>query len=113
MNLLSYKNRFKPSAFAPINIDEINGYREALEDILSFLKEKTEFNPAKRMVDSVDILDSISETSGKITELYQRAEMELQGAFNELAGVDLGSDKVNQFLKDQITDPNDIKDINI
>jgi hypothetical protein len=88
MNLLSYKNRFKPSAFAPQNIDAINGYLYCLADLLKYMEDLTEFNPHKRMIDSVDILNAITETNAALQKIGEAAKTDLQAAFNEMAGND-------------------------
>lgn len=85
MNLLTYKNRFKESSLVPVNIMEVRGYQLALADFLEYLKEKTEFNPDKRMVDAVELLDSITETNGAIGKVLSQQEFELKETFTDLA----------------------------
>lgn len=68
MNLLSFNNRLRTTS-QPSDVDFINGYQSALGDILSYLKNVTQYNPANRMIDSVPLLESIAETN---TELMKK-----------------------------------------
>ena len=88
MNLLQFKNRFKPSAFTPPNVNEIKGYMGALEDLLTYLQDVTAFDPSKRMIDSVSLLNAITETNAELGK--------------KLKSVNLNSEKVQSFLKDQV-----------
>jgi len=97
MNLLQFKNRFKPSAFTPPNTDEIKGYMGALEDILSYLQDQTQFDPSKRMIDSVAFLNAIVDTNAELAK--------------KISQINLNSPKVQQFLQEQINDPDDLKNV--
>lgn len=44
------------------NLEELVGYSKALNDLQDFIKDRTEFRPKKRMMDSVDILDNFIQT---------------------------------------------------
>lgn len=68
MNFLSYHNRLNSPRLQPSDADFINGYQSALTDLLRYLQETTEYNPAKRMIDSVPLLNSISETNATLLE---------------------------------------------
>jgi hypothetical protein len=105
MNLLKYRNRFDSNRFQPGDVYKITGYMEAMRDFISYLLEVTESKPEKRMVDSVDILQSITETNIELDKIRKVAEAKLSDLSEDplkakLAGVDLGSDKVKQFLKE-------------
>ena len=102
MNLLSYQNRFRALPGTPANIDKVNGYLYALQDFLKYMEQLTGFNPDKRFVDSVDIVNAISETNSELIKVSREHEKELETALKDLKKVDLGSDKVKDFLKDQI-----------
>lgn len=100
MNLLNYQNRFKTLPFAPENVDKVNGYLYCLQDLLKYMEQLTEFNPSKRFIDSVDILNAITETNAALKEVSKRHETQLTDSFKTRG--DLASEKVKEFLKDQI-----------
>jgi len=91
MNLLNYQHRFKTLPGTLPNIDKLSGYSYALSDLLKYMEDITQFDPSKRFVDSVDIINTISETNAEITKQA-----------NEFKRLDLNSDKVKTFLNDQI-----------
>lgn len=64
--------------FTSKDVNAIMGYNKCLRDVYSLLAEKTEFNPAKRMVDAVDILEKIEATSDELSGLLEKAEIELK-----------------------------------
>lgn len=68
--------------FTEENVEEIMAFSKALSEMLNFIKEKTEFNPTKRMIDAVDILDKIAVTSKELTILLQKAHIRLQNQNN-------------------------------
>jgi hypothetical protein len=112
MNLLKYKNRFQGEDF-PSGIEcERNGYVKCLDDLLSYLKEKTRFDPNKRMIDSLDLLQAITDTNEALTENGIAHQKALLSALSKSS---LSGSKVDQFLKDSISesDPNDLKHVNI
>ena len=92
MNLLNYQNRFRTLPGTLPNIDKLSGYTYALSDLLKYMEEITLFDPSRRFVDSVDIINTISETNAELTKYA-----------NEFKRLDLNSDKVKSFLNDQIT----------
>ena len=49
-------------------IEEINGYQKALDAVYKYLAEVTQFNPVKRYVDAVDILDLIGNTNAELMQ---------------------------------------------
>lgn len=71
MNLLNFKNRFENLEPTDKNIGEVNGYLLAIMDMMEYVKEITEYNPAKRMIDAVDILEAIRETNERIGEVQE------------------------------------------
>lgn len=122
MNLLLYKNRFQDKT----NPDETNGYIFAMQDLLKYIEELTEFNPSKRMIDSVDITTAIGDTTIALRGLLTVEQGRLQSLSNKITGVQLSGYKVDEFLKEQINDSDtekeitkemkdydDLKDINI
>lgn len=103
MNLLNYRGRFAHSK----NIVALEAYTWALQDVLKLMEELTEFNPSKRMVDSVTILEAIEQTNEAVTE----KTIELRKELEQLKTVDLGGAKTHAFLKEQLTDPDDLKGV--
>jgi hypothetical protein len=112
MNLLKYKNRFQGEDF-PNGIEcERNGYVKCLDDLLSYLKEKTKFDPNKRMIDSLDLLQAITDTNEALTEngiAHQKALL------STLSKSSLSGGKVDRFLKDSLpaNDADDLRHVNI
>ena len=118
MNLLKYKNRFRQETFSPTDIYEVNGYMKAMQDFLQLIGDVTEYNPAKRFIDSVPLCDAIADTNKALQAVQINAGKELiEMANNELkakvSGVSLSGYKVDQFLKEQVQpqDADDLKDI--
>jgi len=57
----------------PMDIDRkdivaVSGYSRAILDLLDWIKKETDYDPAKRYVDSVKILDGIGEVNKEITK---------------------------------------------
>lgn len=88
MNLLTYKNRFSATNLSLTEIAEGNGYTLALVDLLKWLEDKTQFDPAKRMINALDVIELIQETNEAIAEIFRGI----------VAKSNLSSDKVNGFL---------------
>lgn len=97
MNLLNYQRRFQGDNFTEYSAAERLGYTRCLDDILSFLKEKTNFDPDKRMIDAVDLLTAIEETNEAINKEGERHAAFLSG---QLSGINLGSKKVQEFMQE-------------
>ena len=68
--------------FTEENVEGIMGFAKCLAEMVRFLNEKTEMNPAKRMVDAVEILDKVAATSKELTILLQKAHIRLQNQKN-------------------------------
>ena len=98
MNLLQFKNRFKQSSLLPVDASKVTGYMNCLEDVLAYLQNKTEFNPAKRMIDSVELLDSITDTNAELIKLHEKYKIELTETLGEMSKAVLSGDKVEDFL---------------
>jgi hypothetical protein len=112
MNLLKYKNRFQGEDF-PNGIEcERNGYVKCLDDLLSYLKEKTKFDPSKRMIDSLDLLQAITDTGEALTENGLAQQKALLSTISKSS---LSGGKVDKFLKDSLpaSDPDDMKELYI
>ena len=61
-----------------IDINEVGGYTKCLKSLLRFLEEETNFNPDKRFIDSVNILDRITNTNAELSELMREVKSNLQ-----------------------------------
>jgi hypothetical protein len=51
-------------------IDEAMGYVTAMKDVIKYLSEMTEFNPDKRYIDSVALIDFCREQSKKQSKQF-------------------------------------------
>ena len=60
MNFLSYKARFTKGTLEIEDAAKLAAYTQCLDDLLTYLKNVTQFDPSKRMIDSVPLLDSIT-----------------------------------------------------
>lgn len=59
-------------------IEQVLGYSKCLGNLYSYIAAKTAFNPEKRMIDAVDLLDTITATNDEITELMKAAKYNLE-----------------------------------
>lgn len=57
---------------APSEIQAVNGYLLCLTALMERLKELTEFKPEKRYIDSVELLDAITETNNELLKLHRQ-----------------------------------------
>ncbi len=60
-------NTIFPMDIDRTNLDQVTGYSKALMELLKWLGAETNFDPAKRHIDSVTILDNIGAASKDIT----------------------------------------------
>ena len=65
-----------------IDIKGINGFMKCLNSVYNHIAEVTEFNPAKRMIDAVDILDKIAATSDELSILLDKEKTRLTAEHN-------------------------------
>ncbi len=107
MNLLTFQNRFANHSATDMQIGEINGYTQCLADLLAYVQDKTNFDPSKRMLDAVDLLDCIQDTNAEVMKIAERASSQL------ITKVTLSGGKVDEFLKENVpaAHPDDLKDI--
>lgn len=54
------------------SMSEILGYIKCLRDLYNHVKDETQFNPDKRFIDSVTILDKITATSGELEAIFEK-----------------------------------------
>ncbi len=58
-------------------LDAIGGYSRCLNDVLTYIKDTTNFDPAKRMMDSVPLLDKIGDTAKEFHALFELEKKKL------------------------------------
>lgn len=111
MNLLKYQNRSDEN----LTLDQITGYQYAMQDFIDYIKELTEFDPSKKMIDASIITSTIADTSFSLADIISKKRDDFMQTVNKVSGVRLSGSKVNDFLKAQIQDdgPNDLKGVNI
>lgn len=67
MNLLTLKNRFANNTATYIDLANMLGYQQALEDLYRYLEHKTDgFHKSHRLIDVKDLLETFSETNIKM-----------------------------------------------
>lgn len=54
------------------SMSEILGYSKALRDFFNEVKDLTQFNPDKRFIDSVALLDKIGATSKELAAIFEK-----------------------------------------
>lgn len=72
--------------FDLIDVNGLRGYQMCLREILQHVQDATEWNPAKRMIDSVQLLERITETNEEIGKLLIKAGQQSVDALKELSG---------------------------
>lgn len=72
---------FKANFLGIVNIEAINGYVACLTALLDYLKEKTEFNPDKRFIDAVDLLDKITATNDELRPIIEKEKNDIENLF--------------------------------
>jgi hypothetical protein len=60
------------------SMNEMLGYTKALRDIYNYIKDTTAFNPEKRFIDSVPLLDKIGATNGAFSTIFTKEQELLQ-----------------------------------
>lgn len=64
------------------NIQEMNGYTKCLMDLMNYIQGVTEDNPEKRMIDSVQILEKITETCKEFSAIFEKEKAQLDKEAN-------------------------------
>lgn len=77
MNTQAFEHNFK-TAYGSIDVAAMHGYRSALTHVLNYLAEVTEWNPNKRFIDAVPLLEKIEATANELTKLLQEEKENLQ-----------------------------------
>lgn len=70
-------NAFK-HGFKPTDIEEIHGFTKCLNELVDHIKAATGFKPENRYIDSVAILDRISDTLEELKQLQIQAAADLE-----------------------------------
>lgn len=60
------------------NLAGLYGYGDCLKGLLQYIHETTGFNPEKRYIDSVDLLDKIAASSADVSRLLKEAEVKIK-----------------------------------
>lgn len=72
-----FEHNFK-SKLGIIDVNGINGYIQALSAVYKHIAEATQWNPEKRFIDAVPILDKISNTNAELQALMQQEQASLK-----------------------------------
>lgn len=70
-NKPTFKHDFK-TILGIVDIQGINGYTKCLKALYDFLAEETKFNPDNRYIDSVKLLDRITNTNEELSDLLSQ-----------------------------------------
>ena len=60
-----------------LQLEELNGYTKCLRDFHALIGRLTEYNPDKRFIDSLVLLDKIAATNKKNMDLLLKSTQEL------------------------------------
>ena len=75
----AFPHNFKNlSPSTPLDVNGVNGYTKCLSHLYLKISELTEFNPAKRMIDAVVLLDIIVATNAELHELMEAEQVRLK-----------------------------------
>ncbi|MEO7048958.1 MAG: hypothetical protein ABI091_26885 [Ferruginibacter sp.] len=72
----SFEHGFK-NEIPKLDVHAIKGYQKCLTHFYSLIAEMTEYNPAKRMIDAVVLLDKISATSDDLKRILEMEQYRL------------------------------------
>jgi len=76
METQALKHDFK-ELFGTIDVMGIRGYQQCLLALYKYLAAKTNYDPSKRMIDAVELLEVITKTNGELGELLKEAKTEI------------------------------------
>jgi len=71
------------TAFGVLDYNGIQGYTNCLGELHKYIESVTQFNPAKRMIDAVPLLDKIAATNDELAEILKKERETLEGEQNE------------------------------
>lgn len=66
------------------NFDMVRGYSKAIGELMKWMEAETQFDPHKRLIDSVKILDGIGVVAIQIKEAMGNIEAKLQKQIDRL-----------------------------
>ena len=58
-------------------MSEVLGYTKSLRDMVNHLKDVTGFDPEKRRVDAVELLESLMATGNQLTKVFETEKANL------------------------------------
>lgn len=80
----------------PKETSEMYGYGKLLSQLLKFIEIETDFNPSKRYIDSVKILDMISVASA---EIKKELEIKEDVLLSKKLDIEYGAEEAEKFDK--------------
>jgi len=66
------------TAFGVLDYNGIAGYTNCLSELHKYIERTTQFNPAKRMIDAVPLLDKIAATNDELAKLLKKEREKLE-----------------------------------
>jgi hypothetical protein len=78
-----FKNEFK-TIFGSVDVSGINGYSKALQHLYKYIAQETQYNPAKRYIDAVPILDAIGEINAEFAQALSEEQKTLNEEINNI-----------------------------
>ena len=60
---------FKHSYKGTTDVQGITGFQNAIREVFNYLAEVTQFNPEKRFIDAVPLLDLIGNTNAELAQV--------------------------------------------
>ena len=68
-----FKNEFK-TALGIVDVAGINGYTKALQHLYKYLAQETQFNPAKRYIDALPLVEAIGEINAELSQVLSEEQ---------------------------------------
>ena len=80
------------------NVAEIKGFMDALNQLLNYIANETQWKPENRFIDSVPLLNKISATTDELTRNYEQQQKELTMKKENLSAVYIAEQKYPDIL---------------
>jgi hypothetical protein len=77
-----FSHPFKPNFLGIVNIEALNGYITALNEIQKHIAEVTGHDPDKRYIDAVEILERITATINELQPILEKEKNDIENLFN-------------------------------
>jgi len=58
--------------FGFVNIDKAQGFTDCLGEVLKYIEKTTGFDPKKRFIDSVQLIEVIQNTNNELAEILNK-----------------------------------------